>query len=167
MMLRSITTSVLLAVASLAYAQDDAHQLDVESVDAIIDAYYDVISGPAGHEYDAERDAALHAPLAIITRLSAAGLDNRHDLAAEQDTVPPVYEEAFFEVEVNRIVEHYGNMAHVWSTYEVRPSPEGNASSLGLNSISLYRDEGRWWIASWSTQLVDDDNPLPDRYLGR
>ena len=167
MKLRVITASALLAMASFTYAQDDTLQTDVESVDAIVDAYYDVISGPAGYEYDAERDASLHAPLAIITRLSAAGLDNRHNLAAEQGTVPPVYEENFFEVEINRIVEQYGNMAHVWSTYEVRPSPDGDASALGLNSISLYRDGGRWWIASWSTQLVDDDNPLPDRYLGR
>ena len=166
MQLKVLKASVLLAVASFAYAQDDTPGSDVESVDAIIKAYYNVISGPAGYEYDARRDASLHAPLAIISRLSAAGLDNRHDLAVEQGTVPSVYEEGFFEVEINRIVERYGNMAHVWSTYEVRSSPAGNATALGLNSISLYRDSGRWWIASWSTQLADDDNPLPDRYLG-
>ena len=167
MQLRALNAAVLLAVASFAYAQDTTRGPDVESVDAIINAYYDVISGPAGHEYDAERDTSLHAPLAIITRLSAAGLDNRHDLAVEQGTVPPVYEESFFEVEINRIVEQYGNMAHVWSTYEVRSSPDGNATGLGLNSISLYRDDRRWWIASWSTQHADDDNPLPDRFLGK
>lgn len=167
MQLRVIAASALLAVVSFTFAQDDTHPSDVESVDAIVDAYYDVISGPAGHEYEAGRDASLHAPLAIITRLSASGLDKRHDLAAEQGAVPAVYAEGFFEVEINRIVEQYGNMAHVWSTYEVRASPGGDATALGLNSISLYRDDGRWWIASWSTQLVDDENKLSDRYLGR
>ncbi len=155
----------LFSFASVTIAQDYPRRSDVESVDAIVDAYYDVISGPTGYTYDADRDASLHAPDALITRLSAKGLDNRHDLAAEQATVPAVYEEAFFEVETNRIVEQYGNMAHVWSTYEVRSTPNGDASAVGLNSISLYRDEDRWWIASWSTQLIDDDE-APERYLG-
>ncbi len=152
--------------AGVVSAQDYPGQSDVESVDAIVNAYYDVISGPAGYEYDAERDASLHAPDAVITRLTADGLGNRHDLAAEQATVPAVYEEAFFEVEINRVVEHYGNMAHVWSTYEIRGAPDADATASGLNSLSLYRAEGRWWIASWSTQLVEDGD-LPERYTGK
>ncbi len=156
----------VLFIASVTAAQDYPRQSDVESIDAIINAYYDVISGPAGYEYNAERDASLHAPGAIITRLNRSGLGNRHDLTTEQATVPSVYEEPFFEVEINRIVERYENMAQVWSTYEVRSSPDGAASAVGLNSISLYRDKGRWWIASWSTQLVEDDD-VAERYLGR
>ncbi len=156
----------LLLAASVVNAQSYPRQSDVESVDATVNAYYDVISGPAGYAYDAERDASLHAPGALITRLTAKGLADRHDLAGEQATVPTVYEEAFFEVEINRIVEQYGNMAHVWSTYEVRGTPDGEATASGLNSISLYQSEGRWWIASWATQLVEDGD-LPERYTGR
>ena len=35
---------------------------DVASVDAIIGAYYDVISGPAGEAADVARDRSLHHP---------------------------------------------------------------------------------------------------------
>ena len=45
MQLRALNAAVLLAVASFAYAQDTTRGPDVESVDAIINAYYDVISG--------------------------------------------------------------------------------------------------------------------------
>ena len=33
---------------------------DVSSIDAIIDAYYEVVSGPAGESVDAARDRFLH-----------------------------------------------------------------------------------------------------------
>ena len=166
MRFRFVIFVALACGAGIVSAQDYPRPSDVESIDAIVNAYYDVISGPAGYVYDGERDASLHAPDAIITRLTAEGLGNRHDLAAEQATVPAIYDQAFFEVEINRVVEHYGNMAHVWSTYEIRGTPDGDATASGLNSLSLYQAEGRWWIASWSTQLVEDGN-LPERYSGK
>ncbi|MEM7504064.1 MAG: hypothetical protein AAF417_18630 [Pseudomonadota bacterium] len=139
---------------------------DVESIDAIVAAYYDVISGPAGFRYDADRDRSLHAPNAIITRVSAEGSLQRHNLAAEQEPLKDPYPEGFFEYEIGRIVEEYGDLAHVWSTFEVRRTPEGETVSRGVNSISLYYHENRWWIASWSTQ-PEGDEPLPARYLNK
>ncbi len=137
---------------------------DVASIDAIIDAYYEVVSGPAGHRYDADRDRALHAPDAIITRITPEGELQRHDLATEQVPLMEPYASGFYEREIKRIVEAYGELAHVWSSFEVRDAPDGKVLSRGINSISLYFDEGRWWIASWSTQ-AEGDEPLPERYL--
>jgi hypothetical protein len=137
---------------------------DVASLDAIIRAYYDVISGPAGYQYDVKRDQSLHAPDAIITRITADGSLQRHDLATEQLPLREPYAEGFFEHEISRIVEEYGGLAHVWSTYEVRSTPDGAATSRGVNSISLFYHADRWWIASWSTQL-EGKSPLPSKYV--
>ena len=146
---------------SVAASADDA---DVQSIDAIVDAYYDVISGPKGHQYDAERDLFLHAAQAIITRVSEADTLQRHDFATEQAMFAEPYPEGLFENEIARITEEYGNLAHVWTTFEIRNSPDGEVVSRGINSISLYRYDGRWWISSWSTH-PEGDEPLPEKYL--
>jgi hypothetical protein len=137
---------------------------DVDSIDAIIRAYYDVISGPSGYQYDAIRDQSLHAPNAVITRIAPDGSLQRHDLATEQAALREPYPQGFFEYEIGRIVEEYGGLAHVWSTYEVRTTSDGPAISRGVNSISLYHHDDRWWIASWSTRLEGKD-PLPNKFF--
>lgn len=145
-------------------AADYPRASDVSSIDAIVKAYYDVVSGPAGHQYDAERDQSLHAPNAIITRMSADGSLQRHDLATEQIPLKAPYPEPFYEYEIGRIVQTYGHLAQVWSSFEIRRSPDGDAISRGINSISLYFHEDRWWIASWATEAEGDDT-LPDKYV--
>jgi len=156
----TLTIAGLLALPVTLFANDE----DVVSIDAIIDAYYDVISGPKGHQYDAGRDLFLHASQAIITRVSAAGTLQRHDFATEQAMFSEPYPEGFFEVEIGRVTEEYGNLAHVWTSFEIRNAPDGDVLSRGLNSISLYRHEGRWWISSWSTH-PEGDEALPEKYL--
>lgn len=146
------------------WAADYPPESDVSSIDGIINAYYEVISGPAGHNYDAERDRSLHGPQAIITRISPDGALQRHDFATEQAPFMEPYPTGFYESEIGRIVEEYGSLAHVWTTFEIRNAPDGDVVSRGVNSISLYYAEDRWWIASWATE-AESDEPLPDKYL--
>lgn len=153
----------LCLLTSLASAKEP-YSADVKSIDSIISAYYDVISGPAGYQYDAARDQNLHAPNAIITRISDGMPLQRHGLLTEQQPLKAPYPEGFFEYEVGRIVQAYEGIAHVWSTYEIRKSPGSEVTGRGVNSISLYYQESRWWIASWSTQL-EGEVALPAKYL--
>ena len=137
---------------------------DVSTIEEIIDAYYEVISGPQGFKYDAEKDRFLHAPNAIITRFSDSGEFQRHTLSDEQLSLLEPYLESFYEVEIHRVLEEYGDIAHVWSTFEMRKSEDSDAFMRGINSISLYYKENRWWIASWSTQN-EIDGKIPEKYL--
>ena len=127
-------------------------------MDAIIDAYYEVISGPmpsasVGFVYDAERDENIHAPDAVITKffLGWHYSVQQHDFKTEQASIVTPYETPFFEFEVDRKIEQFGNIAHVWSEFEMKTEPEGDAYGGGFNSISLLFLDGRWWISSWST----------------
>lgn len=148
-----LITSLLIALP--VYADDTA------SIDAIVAAYYDVVSGPEGFVYDSERDAALHAEDALITKVFPDGRFQRHDLKTEQATITVPYEQSFFEYEVGRRVERYGSIAHVWSEFEMRASPDDDPYSSGINSISLYFKDDRWWISSWSTQYRDPAGEPP------
>jgi len=72
--------------------------------------------------------------------------------------------EGFYEREVHRVTQKFGNIAHVFSTYETRLQAGGPVLSRGINSIELFYDGKRWWIAS---NIWDDerpDNPLPPEY---
>ena len=44
------------------------------------------------------------------------------------------WKEGFYEVEVHRVVQQFGNLAHVWSTYEMRNSPDGAAFDRGIKT---------------------------------
>jgi hypothetical protein len=138
---------LLLGTASLQAVADDT-----ASVDAIIDAYYEVISGPVGFVYDAERDENIHASDARITKFFLDGTEQQHDFKTEQASIVTPYKTPFFEFEVDRKIEQFGNVAHVWSEFEMKAEPEGDAYGGGFNSISLVFMGGRWWISSWSTQ---------------
>jgi hypothetical protein len=138
-----------LLVTMTAYADDTS------SIDSIINAYYEVVSGPEGFIYDADRDTNMHADGALITKVFPDGRFQRHDLSVEQGMISVPYDQAFFESEVDRRIERYGNIAHVWSEFEMQTSLEAEPYSGGFNSISLYFKDDRWWISSWSTQYKD------------
>lgn len=128
---------------------------DTSSIGNIIDAYYEVISGPVGFVYDSERDEKIHAQDAQITKFFLDGTLEQHDFKTEQASIVSPYEIPFFEFEVDRRVEQFGNIAHVWSEFEIKSQAEGDAYGAGFNSISLLFIDDRWWISSWSTQYKE------------
>ncbi|MBO6793924.1 MAG: hypothetical protein JJ895_08440 [Balneolaceae bacterium] len=54
--------------------------------------------------------------------------------------------DGFFESEIGQQVEQFGNIAHVFSTYDSRRTAEGEVFMRGINSIQLFNDGNRWWI---------------------
>ncbi len=157
-----VSLIVTLNISAASNASDYPLVEDVSSVDGVMTAYYDVVSGPAGFEYNPERDRSLYAPNAMITRFRDDGTIDRKTVAEETLPMKP-WAEGFYEIETNRIVEQFGNLAHVWSTFETRGSPNGAALSRAVSSISLYYRDNRWWITSWSTQN-ETDQLLPSKY---
>ena len=155
-------------------SQSQADPRDVESIDAIIAATYDVISGPAGKKRDWERERSLFAPGArLIPTATVAGQADVDlaplvlDVEGYIARVEPLFEkEGFYEKEIARRVEQFGQIAHVWSTYESRHDPsEPEPLMRGINSIQLFNDGMRWWILSIYWQHESKRHPLPNRYL--
>ncbi len=72
----------------------------------------------------------------------------------------------FYEKEIARRVEQFGQIAHVWSTYESRHDPSDPSPFMrGINSIQLFNDGGRWWILSIYWQHEAAENHIPKKYL--
>jgi hypothetical protein len=151
-----------------------ADPADVDSIDAIIAAAYDGISGPAGKKRDWDREHSLFLPGArlIPTALEAGREDvdlapHLLDVDAYIARVEPYFEgNGFYEKEITRRVEQFGQIAHVWSSYESRHDPSDPEPFMrGINSIQLFDDGKRWWIVSIYWQHENSDHPIPEKYL--
>jgi hypothetical protein len=148
-----------------------ANPADVGSMDAIIAAVYDVISGPAGKKRDWDRMRSLFAPGArlIPTQSRQTGGYGSRVLTVEEyiERASAAFEkQGFYEREAARKVEMFGQIAHVFSTYESRRAPDdAKPFQRGINSIQLMNDGQRWWIVTIFWQGEDEKNPLPEKYL--
>jgi hypothetical protein len=148
-----------------------ANPADVGSIDAIVAAVYDVISGPAGKKRDWDRMRSLFiagARLIPTGPRPSGGYGSRvftlEDYISRGNAI--FEKEGFFEKEVSRQTETFGNIAHVLSTYEARHSAdEAKPFIRGINSMQLMNDGNRWWIVTIFWQAEDEKNPLPDKYV--
>jgi hypothetical protein len=142
-----------------------AAPVDVASLDAIMLAVYDVISGPAGQKRDWNRMRSVFTKNARLMPLAPTGLRSGgvEDYIAVSG--PRLEAEGFIEREIARRVEQYGNVAHVFSTYEARRQADGPVFARGINSFQLARHGGRWWVVSIMWQSETPQNPIPAHYL--
>lgn len=142
---------------------------DVRTLDDIIRAYYEVVSGPEGEVPDRTRDKTLHLPDAVVgvpdvnaeghPVLNTMTLDDYHDRFGGRRA------EGFYETEIHRVVSRFGNVAHVMSTYASATAPGGEPFDRGINSIQLTWDGDRWWIVSWIFDSERPGNPIPSEFL--
>ena len=73
---------------------------------------------------------------------------------------------SFEEYEIHRETDRYGNILHVFSTYQTNlETPEGNDSARGINSIQMMKDVGEWKIVSIIWYEENEAHLLPDEYL--
>jgi hypothetical protein len=151
--------------------QPEANPADVSSMDAIIAALYDVISGPEGKKRDWDRMRSLFVPGArlIPTERRKTGAHDWRLVTVEQYIArigPLLEKEGFFEKELGRQTEAWGNIAQAFSSYESRHKPDDpKAFQRGINSFLLINDEKRWWILTVLWQSEDEKTPIPEKYL--
>jgi hypothetical protein len=148
-----------------------ARSEDVASIEAIVKALYDVISGPAGQKRDWDRMRSLFAPeakMAATVKRQDGSVGKRSFSVEEYISMnaKPMEEGGFFEKGIANHVDQYGQIAHVFSSYEARRTlSEEKPFMRGINSLSLWNDGKRWWILSIIWQAESPGNPVPEKYL--
>ena len=150
-------------------AAPSARSGDVDSIEHIIAAVYDVISGPAGpRDWDRFRSLYYAGARMIPTRRDDKGtITARVSSPDEYATRAQDYfsKEGFFENSVANRVETWDRIAHVWSTYESRHAKGEKPFARGINSFQLFNDGSRWWILTVYWESEDAAHPLPEKYL--
>jgi hypothetical protein len=123
---------------------------DEADIGAAIDEMYAMISGPKGPR-DWSRQANCFLPEArqVRTWIDEQGRPQKLSMTLDEyqaNTTPFFEQNDFYEVETGRRIDLFGNIAHVWSGYEARRSPDDKAPERrGINSIQLFKDPDRGW----------------------
>jgi len=133
---------------------------DEQAIGAVIDELYAMISGPAGPRDWSRQERIFHEQSRQIrTWIGEDGrpalkIMGRAEYAA--DTTPFFATNDFYEIETARTIKVFGNMAHVWSIYEARRSPDGALDRRGINSIQLFFDGDSWTVIN---MIWDNERP--------
>lgn len=151
---------------------------DVDTVDHLVTSLYEVISGAAGKPRDWDRFRSLFLPdgrLGVVRPQTPATNDAAPRKGDVVFLTPEMYvrrddpyfkTHGFFERSIANRVEVFGNLVHVWSTYESRHAErDSQPFARGINSIQIVYAQGRFWVASI---LWDEERPglaLPEKYL--
>ena len=143
---------------------------DVASIDALVTALYAAISGPKGQARDWNRVRSLFHPDARLVPMVATKDGMQTRVLTIEDYVrrsgPMLERDGFFEQEIARRVETFGDFAHVWSTYEARRAlADAKPLLRGINSIQLGRQGGRWHVLQILWEQEADAGPIPAQYL--
>jgi len=156
---------------SMPAAAPAANPADVGSIDAILHAAYDTISGPAGQQRDWNRFRSLFVSGARLIPVVPDPKGGFHTVVFSPDEYaehgdPYFQKNGFFEREVARRTDRFGSMAQVFSTYESRhAAADPNPFVRGINSFQLMNDSHRWWIVTIFWQGETSDSPIPKVYL--
>lgn len=148
-----------------------ADSQDVSSVDAILAAVYQVISGDSGVARNWDRFRSLFAPGARLIPIGPrpGGTFGARALTPDEyieRSGPFLVNNGFHEREIAHRSERYGQLVQLFSTYESRHRATDAAPfARGINSIQLLHDGRRWWVMTIMWRSESPDLPLPPRYL--
>ena len=147
-----------------------ANPKDVATVDAIIAALYDANSVLVDRKQGADRFRSLFLPGARLmpTFKSPNGpgvirVQTVEDYVREASSGRPRH--GFSEREIARTSDAFGNIVHVFSTYEARRDSADTRPTRGINSIQLFTDGSRWWVVGVLWDNERPGNAIPPAYL--
>jgi|AntRauTorcE11898_2_1112593.scaffolds.fasta_scaffold14681_1 hypothetical protein len=150
--------------------QDD-YSSNVSSIDSIVTSIYQVISGDKGEERNWDLHKTIFHPEA---RIISNYVDEEGKYQISFFTVDEYMnqfrdyfkENNTYEKDVNRVIEIFGNMAHVFSTFEsYRNAEDSTPYKLGTASIQLYNDGDRWYVLNMYYKNESENDKVPNKYI--
>jgi hypothetical protein len=140
---------------------------DVSTIEGIVKASYETISGGVGVPRQWGRDFSLFDP---HSRSVAVEIDSKSGAIVTRSTSEREFAEAadaslvqdgFTERELAHTIKRFGNVATVLSSYEGKSAATGKVVTRGVNIFQLYFDGKRWWILSMVWDQERPGNPIP------
>ena len=161
-----------LCLNAMSQTTTEANPADVSTLDGIMKAVYDVISGDAGKPRNWDRFRTLfHKDARMIpTNTNPQTKEVRANVLMPEDYIkrvePFFAKEGFYEREKARRVEQFGHIAQVFSTYESFHSlTDKQPFARGINSFQLFNDGKRWWVVTIYWQQETSEFPIPQEFL--
>jgi len=161
-----ILCAAILAPLSFSQANPANNCAPATTLDELTKALDQAVSGPAGKDRTCLRDLMLPEARLTPIRKTDDGMFGPRELTVD-DWINAVASRGgeFYERQVKVIAESYGHFAHLWSTYEIRPTPDGKATVTGINSVQAVNDGKRWRVLSVLWEPDSTAGPIPKEYL--
>ena len=143
---------------------------DVGTIEGIVKASYEAISGGVGVPRDWGRDRTLFDPdsrsvgVSVNSQTGAITTEAKTEQEFADAADAWMVKNGFTEREIAHEIKRYGNVATVLSSYEGKTAA-GKAVSRGVNIFQLYFDGKRWWILSMVWDEERPGNPIPPELL--
>ena len=142
-----------------------------EKLDKTIKTLYVAISGAAGEQRDT---TLIRSLFSNEGRLSPIGINKDGRITSRVLTVSQYLsglmrltkEKGFFEKELFRKTDVFGNMAQILSTYQSFHNADDKVPfQRGINSFQLMYDGADWKIMSITWNAESEEYPIPQKYL--
>jgi hypothetical protein len=149
----------------------EARPDDVSTIEGIVKASYETISGGVGVPRQWGRDESLfdrNVRFVALERDPKSGaivatITTHQEFVDTTDA--SLVKEGFTERELGHKIVRYGNVATVLSSYEGNNVSTGKVVTRGVNIFQLYYDGKRWWILSMVWDVETPANPIPPELL--
>ena len=177
--MKSVLTAALLAVAAAPAVTigQTTQKHPQESIEGVMTELYASVTREHGKPFAWERLRPIMLPTAIMIPQARQRGGKLETMNTEQfiewiDTGwKPVIctdrDRGFFEKQISMVVNQYGDIASVFSTYEKGPFEPRGIQGRGINAVQLVRTGGRWYIASIVWDEENTAGPLPPQYGGK
>lgn len=138
-----------------------------DTPEGIVTEIYDLVSFDAEARPDWDKVRALFIPQAVVvlrtsrdatTVFSVEGFVNDFVTFVERT---PAGESGFTEKVLNMESLVFGDIAHVLVLYEAHITGSPRQPTQGVDSFSLIKKDGRWWIVAITNELPAADRPIP------
>jgi hypothetical protein len=161
-----IAVSALLS-APFVHAQAATACPSAKTLDDLVKALDDAVSGPTDKDRTCLRQLLIpEARLIPVSKGKDGSIAPR--ILSLDDWIARVKasgRKEFYEVQVKYPTDVYGHVAHLWNTYEVRPTPDGKPDIRGINSIQAFFNGSEWKVVEILWQAETPDEPIPSKYL--
>src|SRR6266567_1648208 len=135
------------------------------TLDELTKALDDAVSGPRDKDRACLRELMLPEARLTPVRKDAGGgfapriltVDGWINAVGGQGGAP------FYEKQVKVRSEMYGHFAHLWSTYEIRSTPDAKPEVIGINSVQAVFDGMRWRVLSILWESNATAGPVPEK----
>jgi len=153
--------------APFVHAQAATACPSAKTLDDLVKALDDAVSGPTDKDRTCLRQLLIPEARLIPVSKGKDGSIAPHILSLDDwiARVKASGRKEFYEVQVKYPTDVYGHVAHLWSTYEVRPTPDGRPDIRGINSIQAFFNGSEWKVVEILWQAETPDEPIPAKYL--
>ena len=165
----SVAVALMLGYSTgLSYALAASDQKALETPEGVVTAIYDMVSADAGKTPDWDKVRSMFIPEAVVVLRTSREATTVFSLESfVNDFInfydnSPAGEQGFTERILNMKSMVFGDMAHVLVLYEAHITGSQRPPSQGVDSFSLIKKDGRWWIVAVTNEIPGPDRPIPE-----